>query len=278
MTNPQYILTIAHFRCGCAYRTTSDTPVFCPEHRTADQPSAITEIETLRAPTAEIPDIPGLVTRNYPLQDQPVVLRNNGANSLHTTVAVTDAQGHEWNTPDDDQVGLCAACYIDDDDLIETRISACECPDTRCTYRWCGALKGLHAYWRPHVQGNSFQLTAICEDEIFSFGPFSQQPDTITDALNQERESLTRQVELHLSALRAANEQPQTAPDAAPPPGSAYTAPWLQSDYQLMSQETGPQRRVTHQLARKSLSQKITRLYLIGALPHLDPNSPPLFA
>ena len=32
-SKPIYIFQTASFRCGCVYRTVTDTMIFCPEHR-----------------------------------------------------------------------------------------------------------------------------------------------------------------------------------------------------------------------------------------------------
>ena len=263
MTQKQYIFNITRFICGCVYRTAGDTAVFCPTHRTEPHQGVIQEQETVHTPTADPPDIPGLVMNSH-YKTTPHVLRNDSRNSIHTTTSVQDGDGHEWSEPQEDEVGICAACYIDREDCYETRIAMCECGDERCSYRWCGALTGLHAYWRLHTQGKSEETTGIPEVDIFSYGKFQEQTEAITETLNEERISLEQEIEKQMQDMETVREQKDNnQPDDTQQ--AIYLMPWLDTEYLRMKQPNNPN--AHPEIARTALRRKIARLHIIGALP-----------
>ena len=260
MTQKQYVFSITRFICGCVYRTVGDTAVFCPTHRAEPHRGIIKEQEMLHTPTADPPDIPGLVMNSY-YKTMPHVLRNSNRNSIHTMTSVLDGDSHEWAEPEEDQVGLCAACYIDRNDCYETGIAMCECGDEKCSYRWCGALTGLHAYWRLHTQGRSEETTGTAEVDIFSQGTFQQQTEAITDTLDTERELLDLEIEKLLQDMENVREQNNAEPDDAKQ--AVYLMPWLDHEYLLMK-DPG---KTPSNIVRTALKRKIARLHVIGALP-----------
>ena len=177
MADRQYVFTVTRFRCLCVYRTIGDTAVFCPQHR-----APIMENETFHTSTPETPDIPGLVMYP-PANNTPVTLRNHTRNSIHTMVSILDGEGNEWEAPQEEYVGICAACLIEDEENHETRIAMCECGDEKCSYRWCGDTTGLHAYWRIHALKQSEETTGIPEGDIFSYGTIQEQNGDVSIAL-----------------------------------------------------------------------------------------------
>ena len=182
MTEKSYIFTITRFQCGCVYRTVGDTAIFCPRHRSEWHRGSIRETETIYTPTAEAPDIPGLVMHTFK-NPMPVTIRNSRKNSLHSMVTTVDADGNEWDEPSEKYVGLCTACFIDHGGYLESKVAACECRNERCSYRWCGTTTGLHAFWRLHAQGRSEETTGIPEEDIFSHGKFDELNKEVALAL-----------------------------------------------------------------------------------------------
>ena len=269
MTNIQYVFSFARFACGCAYHTLTDTPVFCPQHHDEPHRGAITELESIYTPAPEIPDIPGLVKSQY-WEHPPILLRNSSSNSLHTTTAVLDANGNEWKEKEEGQVGLCAACFVEKgNDYCETGIAMCECGQELCSYRWCGSLTGLHAYWRPHVRGTSKDISGIPDEDIFSYGTYENQNAETTDALDAERDDLTAQIEKLMREMETAKRQADSD-QPAEEHQSIYLIPWLGEDYRLMNQPEQELNSPDRQLARNDLFKKIARLHLIGALPAIQ--------
>ena len=270
MTNGRYIFTVTRFACGCAYRTSLDTAVFCPQHHDESHRGAIREQETFYTDTNDTPDVPGLVMSPHS-GHRPIVLRNTESNSIHTSVSVLDGSRNEWKASDEDQVGLCAACFIDnEDDYVETRIAMCECGQDRCSYRWCGSLNGLHAYWRLHVQGRSEEATGIPDEDIFSYGRYDEQNEDVTQALDAERADLTAQIEMLMHEMETARQQ-ATNVQPTDEQQSIYLMPWLDQDYRVMNQPEQEVNRPQRQLARSALFKKIARLHIIGALPPIQP-------
>ena len=145
-TKARYAFTITRFQCYCVYRMSSDTTVFCPQHRVP-----IKQTETIPTETPGRPDIPGSVMHTANNQIH-IMLHNSSNNSIHTMVSTNHGQGNEWEETQTEYVGICAACLIENDDQRQTRIAMCECGDEKCPYRWCGEITNLHAYWRLHVQ------------------------------------------------------------------------------------------------------------------------------
>ena len=260
MTERRYVFTFTRFGCGCAYRTTSDTAAFCPRHR-----EIITGMETIETPGPETPDVPGLVMDPY-LKGTAHTLRNTRHNSLHVMTSVLDGRGGEWAEPSEEIVGICAACFIDQEECSETQVAMCECGDEDCSYRWCGSTEGLHAFWRLHALGNSEETTGIPECDIFSHGQHSEQSSRVADALGQEREDLRSRAMEMMQEMEHAREQTQTPGQAldqqALDQQAVYLTPWLDRDYQTM---TGGDPRQQAQ-ARRTLTGKITRLLIIRAL------------
>ena len=76
---------VTRFNCGCAYRTISDTAVFCPAHRDHAKPGFITGRETIRVPQGENPQMEKLE-----------ILMNTSGNSLHAETIVLDSNHNDW--------------------------------------------------------------------------------------------------------------------------------------------------------------------------------------
>lgn len=263
MTQKQYVFTITRFICGCVYRTAGDTAVFCPTHRTEPHRGVIQEQEMLYTPTPDPPEIPGLVMNSY-YKKIPHVLRNSSRNSIHTTASVLDGDGNEWHEPQEEQVGLCAACYIDQDDCFETGIAMCECGNEKCSYRWCGTTTGLHAFWRLHTEGKSKETTGTPEIDIFSHGKFEDQTEDITETLNEERISLEQEIEKQMREMETVREKHE-GNEPHDDQQTVYLTKWLDREYLHMKQPNNPN--APPEIARTALRRKIARLLIIGALP-----------
>ena len=67
---------------------------------------------------------------------------NSGRNSRHVQTAALDNWGKEWSLPDDDEVGLCAACFIDSAECHDTHSYRCECRSERCATVGAAACRG----------------------------------------------------------------------------------------------------------------------------------------
>ena len=272
MTERKYVFTFTKFQCGCAYRTIGDTAVFCPQHR-----EIITGIERIETPRPETPGVPGLVMDPY-LKGAAHTLGNTRHNSLHTMTSVLDGQGNEWAGPSEETVGICAACFIDQEECLETRIAMCECGKAECSYRWCGSTEGLHAFWRLHVQGRSEEITGIPEQDIFSYGQHNEQSSEVTAALDQEREDLRSRAGELMKDLESARERAKTPGQAedqqAENQQAVHLIPWLDQDYQAMTGHDGPQRPQGREQARRTLTRKITRIHVIGMLPPAETPTP----
>ena len=264
MTERKYLFTFTRFACGCAYRTVGDTAVFCPQHR-----EIITGTERIETPGSETPDVPGLVMERY-LKGEAHTLMNTRRNSLHTLTSVLDGMGNEWAEPSEELVGLCAGCFIDQEQHSETGAAMCECGDEDCSYRWCGSTEGLHAFWRLHVLGKSEETTGISDVDIFSHGQYAEQRDRVTAALDREREEIQGRTVEMMNEMETAREQAET-PGEDPQAGDSqtvYLTPWLDRDYREMKEEGDPGAQAR---ARQSLTQKLTRLQVIGALSPSQP-------
>ena len=269
MTATRYQFEFVKFSCGCAYRTIGDVAVLCPQHHEETHRGVILGVQTYHTDTLETPDIAGLVmSRSW--QGGAELLWNTGSNSLHTMKRLLDADGNEWNVPEHEQAGLCPACFIENDEYRETGIATCECGDERCSYRWCGDLTGIHAYWRLHVQRRSEEATSIPEEDIFSYGKFSDRTDEAIAALNVERDILAGEINQRMSQFYAAQDGcPAPDGDAPMTADSVYRIPWLTNDYQVMQDPGLSETR--RQFARDALVEKIARLHVAGALPALEP-------
>ncbi len=266
MTEGKYVFTITRFQCGCVYQTIGDTAVFCPQHRREWHRGIITGRETIRTPGPATPDVPGLVMEQY-LKGVAHTLRNTRDNSLHTMTSVLDGRGDEWAEPSEEMVGLCAACFIDQEQCSETGVAMCECGNEDCSYRWCGSAEGLHAFWRLHVLGKSEEVTGIPETDIFSYGQYAEQRDKVTAALDPEREDLRAWAVEIMKEMETAREK-AGAPGQTGDQQSVYLIPWLDREYEAMTGDGAPRER---ELARRQLTMKITRLHVIGALPPAQP-------
>ena len=261
MTERKYIFTIARFRCGCVYRIVGDTAVFCPQHR-----EIITGTERIETPEPETPDVPGLVMNQY-VKGIAHTLMNTPRNSLHTMTSVLDGRGDEWAEPSEDLVGMCAACFIDQEEQSETGVAMCECGDKDCSYRWCGSAEGLHAFWRLHVLGKSEETAGIPETDIFSHGQYSTQNSRVTAVLDRERKELEDRAQELMKEMENAREEAGTSEQAGGQP-SPYLIAWLDREYQAIKGDDDPRER---EAARRQLTRKITRLQIIGALPAAQP-------
>ena len=269
MTERKYVFTFTHFACGCAYRTTGDTAVFCPQHR-----EIITGTERIETQEPEIPEVPGMVMNKY-VNGMPQILSNSRNNTLHTMTSVLDGRSNEWAEPTEDIVGICPACFIDQETCLETGVAMCECGNEDCSYRWCGSTEGLHAFWRLHALSKSEEETGIPERDIFSHGPYSDLNSKAAAALDREREDLRGRAEELMKEIENAREQAEAqaqAPGETPDPETAgqqannhqsvYLTPWLDQDYQSMTSDDTRER----DWARRTLTGKVTRLHIIMAL------------
>ena len=186
----RYVFSISRFHCGCIYRRSTDRIYFCPVHR-----GILTGEETIRLPDGmtggrgDQPKILRLAMSEFN-PHWPDVVYNTERNSLSQTNQIT-ARGEEWHTWTD-ETGLCAACFIDGEDVVPTGAAMCECGNRDCVYRWCGRNDGLHAYWMLHAAGITKETTGVDDRDIFAYGPFNDQPAEVTRVLDDEREYLNK--------------------------------------------------------------------------------------
>ena len=258
------LLTFTRFFCGCIYRTLDDQAVFYPQHRQEPHRAYATGTERVPIPSQDNFPIRGLVMSRY-FKSHPAVLQNSSSNSLHTIVSTKDGRNEEWDTPEPELLGLCTACFIDHEQRDETRIAMCECGDEDCSYRWCGSLDGLHAFWRLHTQAASEQATGLAELDIFSYGPFQDQQPHIQETLNQQRKDLVMETEQLCQDVMEARRLHSPSGRSAPPTGpAAYLNPWLDPECRRLAEN--PDRRDAR-IYKRSLLQKVRRLHIIGAMP-----------
>ena len=259
--------TVARFFCGCLYLNPIDTALMCPKHRDTPERAYITGRERITAPDNNISHIPALA-RNRVIPQIPEVLSNNSRNSIQNVSYVIDGQREQWSTPEPDAIGLCAACYIDFDDIYETRVSMCECPDEQCSYRWCGSLNGLHAFWKLHAQSKSQEATGIRESDIFREGQFIELPEEARNILDKERATLQAQADRLIPELHQARQA--FAHRRSPRPPSVYLSPFLDSMYNSMYKTTTSQlsrHKPQRNLIATTLRNDLLRLYIMGAIP-----------
>ena len=243
-----YIFRTARFNCGCIYRIRFDTPIMCPAHRTF-----IVEEKEFRSDTPDMPEITGLVT-NKQYNNLPIILCNSSNNSLHVNSIVKDGQGEEWSCNEEEELGLCAACFIENNEYTDTRITACECGNEYCSYRWCGSLHGLHAFWKLHSQNQSYEITGIPERDIFSYGKANELDDNVINILSEQRTRLLEISEILIQDMTAfKNQANNTESDQIP----AYSSDWLNKTYEMLTTMRG---------AQSSLSNKLLRFYVTGLL------------
>ena len=262
MTERQYIFTSTRYICGCVYRTVSDIAIFCPQHRDEWHRGTIISQETIKIPSPETPDLPGLVMHSW-APTTPVVLRNTASNSIHNETSVLDGQGNHWSAKEEDLTGICAACFIDEEQLLETNIAMCECGAESCSYRWCGRTDGLHGFWKLHAQGRSEETVGRAESDIFSYGSYTEQTPEIRAVLDQEGENLRTQADQLFNKLTEARHSANSS-DQNQGERTGYLTPWLDQTYNTMTTSSEPQQR---NRATKIMKDKLTRLHVIGAMP-----------
>lgn len=264
--NQQYIFSTTRFHCGCIYQTI-DEAVFCPEHRRADPVGFITSQETILTPDSRPPSIQGLVMNSF-VKALPQTLRNDERNSIHVRATVLDGRREEWADEDVQEVGLCAACFIDQDEHKETGVAMCECGDEDCSYRWCGSTDGLHALWRLHAQGRSRESMGIPEEDIFSYGSSDKHEEAVRSTLDWERDHL-REVGREL-AQRAILARQMAAPGAGRRRSfdPVMMSHWLDGEFRDMEEEKTDTWKAGWALSR--LEAKMVRLYVIGAAKPAD--------
>ena len=186
----RYIFRISRFHCGCIYSRSTDRIYFCPTHR-----GFLTGEETIRLPDGMTgrpgnqPKILHMAMSEF-TPNWPQILHNTDSNSLVQTNKIS-AKGEEWHTWTE-ETGLCAACYIDDEDVVPTSAAMCECGSKDCVYRWCGRTQGLHAYWLLHAAGITEQSTGVNDSDIFAYGPWDHQSEEATRILDDERGRLNQ--------------------------------------------------------------------------------------
>ena len=266
MTGRQYIFRITRFYCGCVYRTVSDDAVFCPEHRHSWHRGFITGQETIQIPGPEVPQIRGMVMNTY-AKGLPKTMMNTSRNSLHTRMSVMDGNGGEWSDSEEEEVGICSACFIDSGDLNPTQIAMCECGEEKCSYRWCGMTDGLHALWRIHAQGLSQQTTGIREDDIFSYGSYDEQTEDMRKILKAEKQELERNADRLVRATLAARQAAGPGTKRRSYQQQVYLSRWLDSAYAAITKEQDNTQDVRH--ARQRLAVKLLMLHIIGATPEV---------
>lgn len=262
-TERTYVFAYSRFAWGCAYQKTSETTLICPEHR---QP--LTEEHELRSATRDFPPVEGLMMSRF-FKTNPAIIRNSSRNSLHSVLKIRDGGGSEWSDDDENEVGLCPACYIDQQDLVETRITACECADPQCSYRWCGQLSGLHAYWRLHVQGRTHEATDFRDQEIFSYGDYHSLDEQTQETLDRERAELIRAGQDLLEKM--GDSRSNDADDS--PTGRIFRMPWLEQHYDVMNDPDRSNR--LRETARQELGRRLIRLHLLGLIEWPDPAATP---
>lgn len=261
--NRQYVFNITRFHCGCVYQALDDA-VFCPRHRHGDPVGFITSQETIHIPGPGRPAIRELAMLES-IPTWPAVLRNDERNSLHRMVATLDGMGNEWDIPGAEEAGLCAACFIDGEEHVETRVAMCECGEERCSYRWCGRTGGLHAMWKIHAEGRSQETIGVPEGDIFSHRDFQGQDEGTREILEQEAAVLE-------DAGRRLAGEAVAAREAAKPgngPKREYRAVmlshWLDREFQDLALQ-GARNQMIRNWALNRLASKMTRLYVIGAV------------
>ena len=256
MSNGSHSTTITRFFCGCLYRTPTDQAVFCPEHR-----GFITGRETIRHPESGPPPLRGLARSRHTGWAE--TLMSDERNSIHVAQTVRDPRGEEWSMTEYEETGICCACFIESDGTVrdETGIAMCECGNSDCSYRWCGRLSGLHAFWRLHLQGRCQEATGISDEEIFAWGPCVAMSEEQQEVLKQEREEIRREAErMVVSTIRA-----QTAsPPRRERPHPVFLSRWLEPECREI---LNPGNEGDLRGARRSLERKVTRLHVVGAMP-----------
>ena len=252
---------VARFFCGCLYLNPLDLALFCPNHRGTPETAYITSLERITTSGEKIsPNLgpTGHLTDRIPYEE----LANRGYNSLHLITYLRDGRNDEWSVPEPDEVGLCAACCIDDGTFHETRVAMCECGDDHCSYRWCGNRRGLHAFWELHAQGRSQETTGILESDIFSHGPCQDQPKHIRDTLDEQRAHLDQTRTHLLTQMTEARNAPFSKRNRYP---SAYLSPWLDPLYRDANSHTS---KLQRQRNTTKLQDTLLRFHIIGAIPH----------
>ena len=251
-----YVTTVTRFFCGCCYVTPTDQAVFCPQHR-----GFITGREQVRHQERQAPPWHGVVKGSY--TGGPAVLMNTERNSVHVKSTVLDGRREEWSMGESEEVGICAACFIESDggDRRETEVAMCECGNEDCSYRWCGQLDGLHAFWRLHVNGETERATGIDDRDIFSYGPCEGLKEEVQETLKQERDSIRKEADrLGGLALRAQTAGPGELRRVHP----VYLTNWLSRECRAIA---SPSREGDMNREMQGLLQKVARLHVLGAMP-----------
>ena len=259
---------LTRFFCGCLYETPKDTAVFCPAHRDDPKSSFMTGIETINIPLPQGQRPFRRLPANPRGEYAPFPLDNGGHNSLHSTTSVTDGAQNEWTIPEADAVGICCACFIDDSLITETNFAMCECGSDSCSYRWCGSMAGLHAYWRLHVQNKSEEATGTIEQDIFSYGHHNDRPEEVRKVLQAERDDID--TALSQAALQLAIARTSARPYAGRRRNyqPIYLIPWLDRECQNILRGNIKEKQWT----TTSLRKKLTRLIVTGTLTPQPPH------
>ena len=256
------IIRISRFFCGCIHHTPSDTAVICPDHFNTPEAAFLTGKETIKLPQQNSTPSKFQRTPRPHLRLPAGSLHNYPHNSLHTTVAVLDANGEEWSSPDVEQTGLCAACFIDHEYMKETRIAICECGKPDCSYRWCGDIRGLHAFWPIHANATSQQITGIADRDIFTQGAFDDLPDSTKTVLRTQQDTLQQQLQQAICEYSEAR-QPRANGIHPRTHRPVYLSAWLDSEYRAI---TSPDPNIPTAIAQERLARKLTRLIVAGAI------------
>ena len=262
-TPRKYLYLISRFSCGCLCRRARDTIYFCPTHRGA---GFLTGEETIPLPRGMTgggenrPEMRGMLMDGY--RNHHMVLSNSQHNSVHKLVSISDGD-QDWQDPEPEETGLCAACFIDEQQTVETHAAMCECGERDCVYRWCGATRGLHALWRIHVLGLSKEATGMDDRDIFSYGEYRKMSRRVRENLDIERGSLEQQAREATDNMFRAREslsgrERNTKTNLQP----VYHLGWMDHHHQTATRN--PERwRATQ--ARVRIKQEMTRLIVIGA-------------
>ena len=253
----------ARYACGCAYATyEEDTSIMCPVHTTA---GLFMHNFLVNDRNATQNSIPGVVANRY-FATTPAVVENQDFNSIYSKVTILDPGGHEWDQLDEGikDTGLCPACFIDHDDIRPCRISACECGNYNCEYRWCGSLQGLHALWHIHCQGKSEEIISIDDKDIFSYGPASDFNEA-KEVLLSERARLEEIGTKLLPVLLDHSQRHRGNPSNTRDP--------FDSEYLSKSLERylDPKKMRTAGLSSlNNLKSRLIRFYVAGFFPEMD--------
>lgn len=278
MTNPtpdtprKYVMRIARFVCGCIYRLSADTLLYCPNHRHMWHRGIITAEETISLPhpmdgtQGNAPEIQNLV-RHRTLTNYPVVYENDETNSYYMTRA-TASPDSGFRTEQSREAGLCSACLIENDETTPTSYALCECGDRDCRHRWCGSLQGLHAVWPLHAKGGLQQITGKDdddEDEVVAF--FSRQEVGRTPAESLAAETHAGRIQDAVADWTAGLEHGELTHRER----QVLEGPVTARIYRHFLGTTDPQKKKN---ALENIQRHLIRFHVIGAWPP-PPAKPP---